>query len=254
MKILSTLFIVISYYSFAQITHEKTYFYSDYVSGGNFEIIDLEGEGKKYVLSRDTGRTYEIYNLEHSLYKTFVAPVMPSEGAARYISNKLFDIDADLEYVIQHTQPSEKMVIYNEDGTVLFEKDSVLLNTIFNTSTGTKMILYNYSKAYVTNYEEYLEVYSLPGKYNAIKKIEEKLFGSKIFPNPSNGKITVDFKEPFDGIVYVFNIQGKIVHQQQIQNQKGKIELNILNQAAGTYIIKAVSDQGMLEDKIIISK
>ncbi|MEN8194445.1 MAG: T9SS type A sorting domain-containing protein [Bacteroidota bacterium] len=77
---------------------------------------------------------------------------------------------------------------------------------------------------------------------------ESKLINAVVFPNPANDVVTVkgvDLNE-----VKIFDIQGKILFEQDSINEQ--IEIDILNFESGTYLVKVVSNNGSLVEKLII--
>jgi len=55
-----------------------------------------------------------------------------------------------------------------------------------------------------------------------------------IFPNPSNGQFNFETEEK--GIIEMFDLSGKLTFKTHVM--KGKTNLNIMNLAAGFYILK----------------
>jgi hypothetical protein len=73
----------------------------------------------------------------------------------------------------------------------------------------------------------------------------------RVFPNPSNGSITIEFNHPF-GIseVRINDMIGNIVLQNQVSNQN---EVNLKNLSPGTYILTIISKEYIISKRIIIS-
>ena len=77
-----------------------------------------------------------------------------------------------------------------------------------------------------------------------------------IAPNPSNGKITVDFASNEKGtpMLTVFDISGRIVQTEIIQNFTGEFskQFNLENEAKGAYLIQLKIGDKQTNKKIIL--
>ncbi|NLF41509.1 MAG: T9SS type A sorting domain-containing protein, partial [Bacteroidales bacterium] len=74
----------------------------------------------------------------------------------------------------------------------------------------------------------------------------------QVYPNPSNGNITIALPSGLSVDVYVYNVNGQIVAQgQDVENQLS-MDLSHLNQ--GTYIIRMVSGKETYNHRIAIIK
>jgi len=167
-KLILILAIIMSNFSvFTQITMENEYA-SGGVSHNNLNIIKLYSSGFKYQTIDEINCRIDLYNLNHTLYKTIIVPNQEPEQIwdINYVSEKLFDTDSsDIEYLLNIKAPQHCIKIYNEYGTLLLKVDSASLggynfykgyNPIFNTTSGLKMILNS-------NLNDWGRVYSLPG-------------------------------------------------------------------------------------------
>ncbi len=76
-----------------------------------------------------------------------------------------------------------------------------------------------------------------------------------IYPNPSNGIVTIEVSnlKSLQSKVYVYNVLGKVVFEKEmVSNSNQIIDLSELNE--GTYFVKLVSANGILNKKINIQK
>ncbi len=73
-----------------------------------------------------------------------------------------------------------------------------------------------------------------------------------VFPNPSNGLITVDSKKIKLESIEIVDITGKIVYSQNIDSEYTTIDLS--NKENGLYIIKFISDNKTYSKRIMIIK
>lgn len=71
------------------------------------------------------------------------------------------------------------------------------------------------------------------------------------FPNPSTGKFVVDSKL-MGGMLTIYNVQGEMVHQSEISNERSEIDLS--KHANGIYFCKVTLDGQSIMTKLIIDK
>lgn len=242
-------------FGFSQITLEHTYPNLSAKMIG----INLSNSGFKYRAINMTTNQVILYNLDHSIFKTMSFGAFAGSGRITiwYISENTFDLDNEVEFMvsygsIQDGASTMATRIYNENGTVLFERigetpvwlceneDSDAVNAIYSTSSGTKMILNSSVDA---------KVYSLPGSVPlAINVINNPEFSSdiKLFPNPTrNNKISIAYTLPENikiGKVNIYNTAGQIVKTFNVDSNFSTIELNTENLASGTYICEVLGN------------
>jgi len=70
-----------------------------------------------------------------------------------------------------------------------------------------------------------------------------------IYPNPANEKITIVTKITNSSIVSIYNIQGKLVHQQALIQEKTELNINWLPK--GVYIVKVENAEGALIKRLL---
>ena len=70
-----------------------------------------------------------------------------------------------------------------------------------------------------------------------------------IYPNPTNDFITLNVTNSSQGTYYIFDISGKIVMQNPIQNKELIIDMTEFSQ--GIYFIKITTELGSTTKKII---
>lgn len=92
----------------------------------------------------------------------------------------------------------------------------------------------------------------------AVTGIRENIIANEIitYPNPSKGQITIDL-EKYSGKVSridLLNLQGQITSSYPVVSNKDKVQLNLSDQPAGTYLLQIQSTDGMLVKKVIIEK
>ncbi len=80
--------------------------------------------------------------------------------------------------------------------------------------------------------------------YDKISVQNVDLENINIYPNPSNGQITIAFQQPVSCTIEVFDMTGKRVAKQNIQH---KIETSLHIKNPGSYVVKVVLDGGVIE-------
>lgn len=243
---------------FSQIALEHTYPNSFAKMIG----INLSNSGFKYRVVNLTTNQVILYNLDHSIFKTMSFSTYPGANSITvwYVSENTFDLDNEVEFMAYYGTdgPGQQQVyvtrIYNETGTILFEKIGETpvwvsegepydaINAIYSTSSGTKMILNS-------SIDNSANIYSLPGSLPlAINEIISPEFNSeiKLFPNPTkNNKISIAYTLPENvkiGKVNIYNTAGQIIKTFNVDNNFSTIELNTENLASGTYVCEVLGN------------
>lgn len=85
-----------------------------------------------------------------------------------------------------------------------------------------------------------------------IVTIDETGAQMKIFPNPTAGKLYVDARSKDKVILSLFDVFGKEVLNQTVNN--GITELNLENLAEGVYFVQIMAPSGILTKKIILQR
>ena len=81
---------------------------------------------------------------------------------------------------------------------------------------------------------------------------EENVLESSIYPNPSNGNITINVKENGVKTVTVYNTLGEVVAG--LQSSNNSINLDLANLANGIYSVVVSTDNRTSSTKITIAK
>ncbi|MEO6303757.1 MAG: T9SS type A sorting domain-containing protein, partial [Bacteroidia bacterium] len=67
----------------------------------------------------------------------------------------------------------------------------------------------------------------------------------KVYPNPTQGFVTLSFEEDFTGQVNIFNTLGQLLITQKL-NGSEKIEMNLTSYPKGIYLIKLIPNEGKI--------
>ena len=223
--------------------------------------IKLESSGDKYASVKPNQDLIQIYNTDHSLFKTINIPPQPQKTFydVAFITEKLFNLDTtDIEYLITGFDSTGEYFtsIYNEFGNLLFHRDSVFpldflgvvgllipSTPIFNIDSSAVMILMTY-----VNINNDFYVYRLPGKIesdccddfatNIYNQDLPHRFVFNTFPNPSKGKTILQYELP-EGIkkaeLIIYSLNGIEIKRYQITNAFKSFELDNSDLSSGTY-------------------
>lgn len=81
-------------------------------------------------------------------------------------------------------------------------------------------------------------------------------FGMMVYPNPSRGLVQVDFRgrSVRNGNLAVIDMLGNEVKNFRINSSNSKFSIDLSELQSGIYFIKAVTDQGMTMQRVVIKK
>ncbi|MBI3134784.1 MAG: T9SS type A sorting domain-containing protein [Bacteroidetes bacterium] len=80
---------------------------------------------------------------------------------------------------------------------------------------------------------------------------EEENNGLVVFPNPVSDHLTVQISAVENGVIEVFDLQGKLLFSQNIGNYSGNYILDMNSYEDGVYMIRVSSDNNMQEVRIV---
>ena len=216
-------------------------------------ICKLENSGEKWLIPDVGNNKIYLYNLDYSLFKEIIVPPQPNQYFwIMYVSDKLFDLDASIEYMLTDFYQT-RVTIYKEDGSILLsEGDSsytaniaTSIGPIFNTAAGTKMGIALKS---VATGETSCKIYRLPGKLNSIQPEPEttnlERCITRAYPNPNDGHTRIEYHllpGETDGQIIFYNLQGNMVKSFKVEGQSGYIEIDNTNLSSGTYLYQIVA-------------
>lgn len=252
-KLLAAACLLLSFQASAQITLEHTY-------SGNWrmEAVNVEGEGYKYIGINDATKQVEIYNADHSLFKTINTNIPLTSSVytlPTYASKTLFNSDSKLEVVVMYSDaPAFKIDVINEDGTTLISIPNAAWYDMKKFGNAWKLLVHNAGSV------QHTAVYSLPGQWvgTAIKPSpdEDNSLSSMIYPNPVNTSAVIRYSLPAGvqfGQLQVYNAQGILVRSFTISNQYSDIQLERESLPAGmyTYSVQA-QGQNISTNKFVV--
>ncbi|HOZ87025.1 MAG TPA: T9SS type A sorting domain-containing protein [Bacteroidia bacterium] len=267
----------------AQITFDNSY-----TSPLAISLDKLQFSGYKYVKVNIQNLKIELYNINHSLFKTISIPTQTAPiQSVSYVSENLFDTDNLVEFVVStytssFSGPSQsfkaKVQIYKENGTLLFSRDSTSIsqsnNPIFNNTNGiyfdgqnTKMRLQIYAPNFPSTIKT--EIYTLPG---SIPCIECSSTGTVsgisspgnpgqnnpiFYPNPVTDQLKLKYELPKDyktADINIYDLQGKLIETFKVTDTFDFIYLpSDYNNGLYLYTLN-VDGKAIKTEKIILNK
>ena len=262
-KLLYLLFVTLSLSVKSQITLESTRNVGFGQEG--LSVFNTSNLGEKYFTggsnsSNTTLDTITIYNSDWSLYRQVILP----NGYGYYggISDKLFNSDSLIEFLISTPGLNRTISVINELGQIVFTfPDSTISpdgpNGIINIGNDFKF-------RYLTNSFQY-RVFSLPGtlpcnQCNFTSGITEPnqgsgLSGLNVYPNPFNNSLEINYNflsKQDNPRIIITDILGRELRTLPLVNQSDKITINTTDLPRGTMIISLYGNtQNPVSKKVI---
>lgn len=273
--ILFSVAIVLSIPVFAQITLEHTYdsygYYGGPSSAQQLYMVKLEVDGNKYVFVDKANKLVKFYNLNHSPWKTISFASVTSPGVAynlkyiMYISQHLFDIDDEIEFLFSDNEGGGITQVINEDGSILFTANQLPFHyesipqeqvPIYNTNEGTKMILNGGVSSDANAY-----VYSLAGTLSAgikgyTNNEQNNLRTSVAYPNPARTSTRIDYVLPNTinkGEIVFYDTQGKEVKRFNVDRTFDNLTISTEDLQSGIYYYNLQTSLGNSEAKKLVT-
>ncbi|MCC3159532.1 T9SS type A sorting domain-containing protein [Hymenobacter sp. 15J16-1T3B] len=231
----------------AQITYETTYVTTGTTQDLSF--FKLANGDVKFAKVDVTARQITVYNLNHSVLRSFAIPALPAGNTlspgVEYMSDKLFNQDANFEYIINSYRQVgndyvSKSWVFSETGTQLFAADSADID-IFNTPNGAKMVTYHYPLP--ANNVQKRQVYALAGTLTSVRPAGA-VDAAQPFPNPAVGAINLPYQvqRGQQATLEVLDMTGRVVKRFTVDSTFDHLLLQAgeLRPGAYTYRVGAV--------------
>ncbi|MBK7382197.1 MAG: T9SS type A sorting domain-containing protein [Flavobacteriales bacterium] len=230
-------------------------------------MVDLEASGMKYVLIDRTNMALNFFHLDHTFWKSVsfsmamdLNPNYNDGMGILYISEHLFDLDDDIEFMYTHFYPAPTSTVYGVTQIIDEGTDNILFTAeeqvpavfvtihqqqypIYNTPAGTKMILsgtHGDPNAYVYSLTGTLTT-SLPPAVNEITSIREV----EIFPNPTNSTLTLISRSLNSSTqIEIVDQLGNLIRAIRLRSQYETIDVSQL--ASGNYIYQVRNETGVV--------
>ncbi|MBK6485103.1 MAG: T9SS type A sorting domain-containing protein [Chitinophagaceae bacterium] len=256
----------------AQIALESVYDSAGYTVQSSLAIVNLEEDGEKFVriVRTATERKIDLYNMDHSWWKTIECISFPVDSNSAepmvnnyfmYISQHLFNLDDEIEF-LYFSAFYTYCRIYDESGNIVFNFDGqapIVAVTIppqqfpiYNTGTGTKMIMSSTSthKSYV---------YSLPGTLPVYMSQSGSVDELRLstFPNPSFATTNIAYELPVTvrkGEISIRTMSGTLLNKFIVDNTFGSIVLSNEQLSSGVYLVTLQAGNAIVWERQLIVK
>ncbi|WP_336962347.1 T9SS type A sorting domain-containing protein [Chryseobacterium contaminans] len=239
-KILFSMAIIAANYALGQMNLEHSY-----TSDGSHWDVYSDNSTSNYLIGRGNN-TFDIYNADHTLYKTLVPNIpsnymyIPELLQEKYsISKHIFNTDDKLEFILTflNNQGGQRlMIIINEDGNLIkqFGNDYHSIYQIFHDAAShqNKFVI---SKSSGTN--TITEVYALPTSVLTTLEIQTQNKNKlSAFPIPTNKFLNIINPENGGNHVRVYDASGKMVLHKNFSSVEKNISIDVESLKAGVYL------------------
>ncbi|MFZ6053364.1 T9SS type A sorting domain-containing protein [Halocola ammonii] len=270
-KLILLPFLFLAYLSFGQIDEIAE------IEGYSYEVrvLLIDHDMPKILVYEPSENHFDLYNEDYTLYRSVDIPYN-YQGSGQYnmfhVSRTLFDCDTtNIEYLISwsgQTQVWTKVI--REDETELLSEEDVVYNA-FNTATPESNGIVSGSNGSLLHLEGSVwgaplsRIYHLCGQLprntsrmdstmTGLTEEDEILDQVKLYPNPSDSQITIDYdlEGNESGTIKVFSMKGQLVEEKQLGSFFNKVMLDISDYSAGSYIVKIQTASGeILSERFI---
>jgi len=209
--------VLYSNYSFSFNTESATYYY--YFSSGDNSI--------------------KLYNENHSLYKSVSLPIPATGYISIYApSDKLFNNDALIEFIVMISGSTNQMYLLNENGDIINNLGDRNRANIIKTNNGAFKLVTSKNDGNI------IDVYALNGtlstdQFNLLAKLSP-------FPNPTDSIINITIPEQVNKTadIKIFSATGKEVMSQKNYGDSNKVSLDVSSLSSGIYLYKVENHTG----------
>jgi hypothetical protein len=225
----------------AQITHEHTY-------SGTAETANVETFGYKYYVTDYLNNSIDIYNEDHTAWKSISLPVPASQYLydVAYVSSKVFNTDDNVEFMMVYygyVSLTDTTGYYTYSTEVVSENGQVLLSvpggaysfTYTDAANKNKLVVYVYDYS-VSSYITATEIYSLPDKASALKENQSSVLNP--FPDPTFGLINLPLSNlgNYSSEMVITDITGKEYSRIPVSNNATTLQYQASVLPAGNYL------------------
>jgi hypothetical protein len=239
-KTLLYLFLTINFVGISQ-TLEKSY-QCEGINNNPKNFAFLTENGLNYSTLYTGNKYISIYNENHSFVKNISLNVPQGFDLEQlyFVTDKLFNSDSEIEILLgskSQTSLERKMLLYNENGDIIFDFGNKFKADIFKGKSNNFKLMASITGNNGANPTVSYDIYALDGTLSVIQ--EEFLSKQKIisFPNPSSNTINITnpLKNKEKEKIEVYDMNGRKVLEKEIIGDGANIELNISNLSTGIY-------------------
>jgi hypothetical protein len=181
------------------------------------------------------------------------------------INGFYYNNGAACTFILQHPEAVQYNIEFNdfsteEDKDILYVYDAGynLINKYSGTelpedfSIASSMVILTWGTNLTVNDQGWSFDYTVDGV-----GVNENVYDNlKVYPNPSNGTLNIDFNvEKANNVKIVLSsISGQVIYQENINTLNGvyKNNIDLNNQAKGVYVLSIISDKGKTNKKVVL--
>ena len=229
-------------------------------------LTEFDGSVYKFYVMDVANNACNIYNTDHSLWKTVSLSVPQGMYLydIRYVSDKLFDTDNSVELAYIYYYYDTTLYYYTYYARVIDETGLELLSipgcayvdVRSAGADGYKLLAYVYNYS-IVNWTVNTRVYSLPGTLPVSAIDPEGETAIRLpYPNPAGETVTIPYDLP-GGInsaeINLLNSNGQAVRTYRVDRNFHDLHVNTGELPPGVYIYQVTSGSGILNSgKIVV--
>jgi hypothetical protein len=228
-------------------------------------LTELAISGYKYFQMDVVNSKCEIYNMDHSLWKTVSLDVPNGMYLydIRFVSESLFNTDSKVELAYIYYSYDTTLYYYTYYCKVIDETGMELLSipgcSFLDVRSvgaeGYKMLAYVYDYS-IISWTVNTHVYSLPGILpNSGVEVEGREGNRRPFPNPAASILTISYDLP-DGTkaarLELMSASGQLVRDYSIDQNKHELLIPTSGLPSGTYIYQIRSNERVVDSGKLI--
>ncbi|MCB9081949.1 MAG: T9SS type A sorting domain-containing protein [Lewinellaceae bacterium] len=226
-------------YNVPDLQLERTY------PNGTVKRVLLSTGGPKYVVANQINNSADLFNTDHSPWKSVPAPV-PAETTLStifFVSEQIINPDPQLE--IGYNYFSSTPTAFQFGCRITNEADSILLDVpgasalIISEIPGLAPKLIADLSSANASY-----VYGLPGIASAVREWEIDNSGIALFPNPANEQVFLQTDAAPLRQITLLNSAGQLFRQ--LPALEGLQTISLLGLPPGTYFLRGERGQGRI--------
>lgn len=215
---------------------------------------------KETKLFRFNGDEMEIYNYDFRLHKkislenlfngiyTDFRQINTAPATEQFFTQTLFNDDDLLEFFVEG---EGCFAIVNENGEILYRED-VSKGSLYSTDF---YVIEISSKVYlrmINDYDDFTSFYEITKNASDTRTLTLKQSAS--FPNPAKEYINIayDLQGIPDGVLHVFDMQGKQITEEKISGNETSFRLDTNAFQSGMYVVSISSEGKQLSSEKIL--
>jgi|GEM_PF-3078347 len=172
--------------------------------------------------------------------------------------------------VVVKSSPDASAASIAKDGTFTLKAVNFPDGTDYEWKFGTEVLTFKEGIIKANRYGDYTSrrkaVFTVPSPTNTLScfsnfvslfnfKEDPDFKGLSIYPNPSNGLLTIETLADYDNAeIIIYDLLGRLIYSGTVPSVKGKLILDLRNQTEGEYMLRFKANGFDLAKRIIIDR